>query len=180
MLLGSLGFLFSADGSNENMRFVNGMSTKSTVLLLALGGIVIAFGIWGVRNYVNTRVLREHWMRSSLEDEMTKIQHPSSVTRVQHDRLFKFNQGSISSYFQSNSPQTYEQIRATYDSQLVSLGWTLKEESKKDTWGEDYGEYTRYYCKGPLSLDVYFTGQRASELKYTYAVEVSWGLVNCP
>ena len=163
---------------NLTTRFVKSPRGRRSLVALLLALLAILIAVWRVRYHVREQYWRDQSMRSSAEEEMNKIQHKPSSIRVQHDRIFKGGQGSISSYYQSKA--SYDQLRDDYDLQFIKLGWNFKKESHSLTWGKDMGEITRYYCKGPLGVDLYYTGNRETELQYRYAIEIGWGLLDCP
>jgi hypothetical protein len=146
------------------------------ISLLAVSLVATATVI-AIRKYVSRKISQAEVMRLELQDEMDKIEHPSTAIRIQHNSNFKVGQGNIADYYKTRA--SYDEIRSHYDSELAKHGWQFREESKLSTWGKDLGESERFYCKGSVSADIYFTGQRENELGYRYSFGLSWGLDSC-
>jgi len=146
--------------------------------LLSLLAIVVVGAAWFVvfRAYQSTSASAQ-LMQRRLQEELTAIEPPASVHRVQHNEISKIGHGNISEYFQTDL--SYGEIRGYYDGELVKHGWKFQKETKLTSWGEDHGELMAFYCKESVSAELYYTGQEETNLKYRYSFGLSWGIYQC-
>src|SRR5882672_8639075 len=138
-------------------------STKNKVWLLWAASIfllailfVCAVTFFVYRTY-EAKEAEAQGIQRTLEEELRTINPPSSAVRVQHHSIQKSLHGGVSDYYQSDLQ--YSEIRAYYDGELSRHGWKFQKESKLTSWGEERGELMAFYCKGPISAEIYYTGQ---------------------
>ena len=150
------------------------LKRPNTTLLLALGigllTFIIISTLWAFR--------RVPPRQADIENELNQIASPAGATATQHNVINKWTHGNIGNYYRADL--SYDQIRAHYDAELARHGWTFQKQVPLTSWGKDMGESQTFYCKGNHTADIYFTGREESRLGYRYALDVSWGLYDCP
>jgi hypothetical protein len=154
-------------------RYLKLEGTKATVAaILGLGFcfFLAVSTVWQFRHIPPSQ--------AAVEKELNEILPPSGATVTQHNVSNKWTQGVIGNYYRSDL--IYDQIRVHYDAELVRHGWKFKEQKALTNWGKDLGESQTIYCRGNHAADIYFTGNRQNELGFRYALDISWGLGDCP
>jgi hypothetical protein len=153
------------------------MKRRNAILLGAV--IVIAFGFVAIVLASYLRAIRRAPVtQAEVETELNQIATPSGATVTQHSISNKWTQGVIGNYYRADL--SYQQIRAHYDTELARRGWTFQKQVPLTSWGKDMGESQTFYCKGDHTADIYFTGREEPRLGYRYALDISWGLYDCP
>jgi hypothetical protein len=143
------------------------------LLAIVIVLMVVTAG-FGLKRYLSQRALALE-MRQRLDRELADMPVPAQATKIRRVGSFKGTHGSVANYYATSL--RYDEIRAYYDRELATRGWKLNGESKLQTWGKDLGESERIYCRDPLAVSIYFTGENEAAFGYRYAVDVNWRLV---
>jgi hypothetical protein len=116
-------------------------------------------------------------MQRRLRQEFVQIPPPKSAREVQYSEVPSIGHGGVSKYFATDLSRA--EITAYYDAELAAHGWIFRRETKLTSWGKDYGELMRFYCKDSISGELYFTGREEANLGFRYSFGLSWGLYSC-
>jgi len=115
--------------------------------------------------------------QEQLEKEFNEIAPLPGAVLKQSNKTFKPTNGVVEEYYIAN--KSFPDIRAYYDDQLLKRGWRRQSETDLTSWWKQRGEKMVLYCQGNISADLYYTGQEAESLGYTYAFGLSWGFDDC-
>ncbi len=153
------------------------MKRRNAILLGAV--IVIAFGFVAIVLALYVRAIRHAPVTQvEVETELNQIAAPQGAAVTQHNVINKWTHGNVGDYYRADL--FYDQIRAHYDVELARHDWKFQKQVRLISWGKDMGESQAFYCKGDRTADIYFTGREQSRLRYRYALDMSWGLYDCP
>jgi len=108
-----------------------------------------------------------------LESEFKTIAPPPTALQLRCDSMHKTHQGDVTCEYKTDL--RYEQIKAHYDRELKSHGWTFVKEIPVAIWSRDYGGKEAIYCKGIYDATLQYSGAEPG-IEYTFGFTLSWGL----
>lgn len=79
---------------------------------------------------------------------------------------------------QYTSRLSYPQLRAHYDAQLTTRGWTFERERPLHEWGRDLGGKIARYRRGEDCASLQYAGDKA-QYGWTYALSFTWNWTGC-
>ena len=108
-----------------------------------------------------------------LETEFKMIAPPPNALQLRYNSMHKAHQGDVTCEYKTDLG--YESIKAHYDQEMQSRGWTFVRERPITIWRHDYGGKQSIYCKGIYDATLEYSGKEPG-MEGTFAFTLSWGL----
>lgn len=112
-------------------------------------------------------------IQRDLENEFRLIAAAPNTAQLRCGSLHKTHQGDVTCEYKTDLP--YEEIKAHYDRELKSRGWTYVKERRVTIWSHDFGGKQAIYCKGVYDATLQYSGTEPG-IEWTFGFTLSWGL----